>query len=121
MKILNIAILMITLSVAACVSADIQPLSATSFKVSASAAPACGRSGAQEMATQIAAIEVIRRGGDKFVFTSANSVRRRTRELVVQMLFEGQVGINNALSARQLLGSDWAEIVAEGIPRTCTG
>jgi hypothetical protein len=38
------------------------------FKVATQAAPACGRSGACKVANQAAAIEVIKRAGDKFIF-----------------------------------------------------
>ena len=121
---------------AACATTDIQPLSATSFKVATEAAPACGRSGARKVANQAAAIEVIRRGGDKFIFIGEDTGSRVTgmtynayagfqtynsneQGLVVQMVAKGQSGYNDALSARQILGPDWQAIVADGIPATC--
>lgn len=121
--------------VSACAQTDIQPLTATSFKVATEAAPACGRRGAREVANKAAAIEVITRGGDKFVFvgedtgsrtrvaynnyTGFQSYNSNEQGLVVQMVSKGQQGHNDALSARQLLGADWQEIVAKGIPNTC--
>ena len=121
----------------ACAQTDIQPLTATSFKVATEAAPACGRSGARRVANQAAAIEVINRGGDRFVYVAENTDSRVTgvnynyytgfqtynsneQGLVVQMLLKGQPRYNDSLSARQLLGADWQEIVAKGIPDTCT-
>lgn len=121
----------------ACATTDIQPLSATSFKVATEAAPACGRTGARKVANQAAAIEVIKRGGDKFVFLGENTDSRVTgmtynyytgfqtynsneQGLVVKMLAKGEPGYNDALSARQLLGPEWQEIVAKGTPNTCT-
>jgi hypothetical protein len=120
----------------ACAETDIQPLTATSFMVATEAAPACGRSGARKVANQAAAIEVIKRGGDKFIFVGESTGSRVTgttyntytgfqtynsneQGLVVQMLSKGQAGYNEALSARQLLGANWQEIVAKGIPNTC--
>ena len=120
----------------ACAQTDIQPLSATSFKVATEAAPACGRRGARKVANQAAAIEVIRRGGDKFVFVGEETGSRTTgvtynqytgfqsynsneQGLVVKMVSKGQPGYNDALSAKQLLGPSWPEIVAKGVPNTC--
>ncbi|MDA9224076.1 hypothetical protein N9P17_04095 [Tateyamaria sp.] len=123
-------------ALAGCARTDIQPLSATSFKVATEAAPACGRSGAREVANQAAAIEVINRGGDRFIFVGESTGSRVTgvsynsygyaqtynnneQGLVVQMLSKGDKGYENSLSARALLGNDWQEIVANGIPDTC--
>ena len=120
-----------------CASTDVQPLTATSFMVATTAAPACGPSGARKVANQAAAIEVIKRGGDRFVFVSQNSDNRITgatrnpyvglqvqrsneQSLVVQMISKGQQGYNNSLSARQILGPDWQTVVAEGIPTSCS-
>jgi len=125
------------IAVSACAQTDIQPLTATSFKVATTAAPACGRSGARTVANQAAAIEVIKRGGDRFIFVGSETGSRVTginynaftgfqpmnsneQGLVVQMLSEGQPGYDVALSARQLLGPDWQEVVAAGVPNTCT-
>lgn len=63
---------------AACATTDIQPLTATSFLVSTEAAPACGRTGARRVANQVAAIEVIKRGGDKFIFVDQDTDSRVT-------------------------------------------
>ena len=121
----------------ACAQTDIQPLSATSFKVATTAAPACGRTGARTVANQAAAIEVINRGGDRFIFVGTETGSRVTgvnynrytgfqpmnsneQGLVVQMLSERDPEYRNALSARQLLGPDWQQIVANGVPNTCT-
>jgi hypothetical protein len=132
----KISAVVLVLSLAGCATTDIQPLSATSFKVATEAAPACGRTGARKVANQAAAIEVIRRGGDKFIFVGENTGSRVTgmsysyygglqtynsneQGLVVQMVSKGQPGYNDALSARQILGPDWQTIVGKGIPATC--
>lgn len=122
---------------ASCAQTDIQPLTATSFMVATEAAPACGRSGARKVANQAAAIEVINRGGDKFVFVSQSTGSRTTgvnynaytgfqtynsneQGLVVEMVSRSDARYKTALSARQILGVDWQEKVSKGIPNTCT-
>ena len=126
-----------TLMLSACAQTDIQPLSASSFKVATTAAPACGRTGARKVANQAAAIEVIKRGGDGFVivgdqtgsrvtgvgynqYTGFQAYNSNEQDLVGQMLTPGQPGFEQALSARTVLGSGWQQIVAEGTPATCT-
>jgi hypothetical protein len=54
------------------------PLSADTFQLITSAAPVCGRAGAQSVAFRRAAIETINRGFDRFVIldaAAANNVR----------------------------------------------
>lgn len=123
--------------IAGCAATDIQPLTASSFAITTTAAPACGSSGARRVANQAAAIEVIRRGGDRFVFLSQGSdssisgvtfnpyvglqlQKSNSQDLVVQMLSKGQQGYSNSLSARDILGADWQDIAAKGVPATCT-
>jgi hypothetical protein len=57
----------------ACAQTSIQQLSQNTFQVSTTTAPVCGRSGATKVSSKIAAIEVIKRGGDRFVILTANS------------------------------------------------
>lgn len=62
----------------ACVSNEFIPLSQNTIMVSTTAAPACGRGGAQRVAISQAAAETIRRGYDKFIVVgrqSANNVQ----------------------------------------------
>jgi hypothetical protein len=125
------------IALSACATTDVQPLTASSFMISTTAAPACGPSGARKVANQAAAIEVIRRGGDRFVFVSQNSdssisgvtfnpyagvqlQRSNNQGLVVQMVSKGQQGYSNSLSAKEILGPDWQNIVEKGVPATCT-
>jgi len=125
------------IALAGCAETDIQPMTKTSFMVATEAAPACGRSGAREVANKAAAIEVIRRGGDRFIFVDGRTGSRLTgatynpyvgiqtyntneQNLVVQMTPPGHPQRANALSARQILGPNWETAVAEGVPNTCT-
>jgi len=133
----SLVIISAFIGLAGCATTDVQPLTASSFMVSTTAAPACGPSGARKVANQAAAIEVIKRGGDRFIFESQNADSRITganinpyaglqvyrsndQGLVVQMINKGQPGYSNSLSARQILGPDWQALVAEGVPTTCT-
>jgi hypothetical protein len=138
MKILpKVLILTSAMALFACAQTDIQPLSANSFKVATTAAPACGRNGARKVANQAAAIEVIKRGGDAFVivgdqtgsrvtggsfnqYTGFQTYNSNEQDLIIEMLAKGQQGYDQALSARTILGSEWQTIVAEGVPATCT-
>ena len=133
----NVVLMALFVTIAGCASTDIQPLSSSSFKVATVAAPACGRTGARKVANQAAAIEVINRGGDAFVFVGEDTGSRTTgygwnqysglqtynsneQGLVVQMLSKGDQGYQNSLSARELLGSEWQIIVEKGVPNTCS-
>ena len=116
-----VALVTLSLSVSGCTTTKIQPLTASSFSVSTSAAIACGQSGAAKVANRIAAIEVIKRGGDRFFFKGAHSDYRIIEDsLVVQMVSPGEAGYQDAFSARQVLGESWQQIVADGHPKTCT-
>jgi hypothetical protein len=104
-----------------CAVTKIQPLTTDSFVVSTAAAPACGQSGASKVANRVAALEVIKRGGDRFYFSSANSDYRIIEDsLVVKMVSPGDPNYKNSFSARQELGPNWQEIYAKGTPQTCT-
>ena len=59
--------------VSGCVSTNITPISQNEIIVSTSAAPVCGRAGAQRVALQQVAVETIRRGFDTFIIAGAAS------------------------------------------------
>jgi len=125
------AALVLLLALAACTQTQIQPMTKDTFKVATHAAPACGPAGARNVAFKSAAIEVIRRGGDKFVIMGDHSdsglqgdffrgfQQNYSQGMVVKMVPEGSAEAGNALSARETLGADWQEIVAKGMPMTC--
>ncbi|MDQ2064797.1 hypothetical protein Q9295_00285 [Xinfangfangia sp. CPCC 101601] len=121
---------------AGCVETSVQPLTQTSFKVSTEAEDLCGSKGTRDITFRTAAIEVIKRGADRFVvvgdqshsaitggmFTSYgtfDTYGTKTQDMVIQIVHKGSQGYNNALSARQTLGPDWQAIVAEGAPQSC--
>lgn len=120
------------LAVGACTSTSVQPMSKDTFKVATDAAPACGSAGARNVAFTAAAIEVIRKGGDKFIILGDNTdtgltgnifsgtlMNNYSQGMVVKMVAEGSAEAVNALSARETLGADWQTVVAEGVPNTC--
>lgn len=123
--------LAVLLALAACAETQIQPMTKDTFKVATHAAPACGPSGARNVAFKSAAIEVIRKGGDKFVILGDQTdsgmqgdifsgfQQNFSQGMVVKMIPEGSREAANALSARETLGADWQELVAKGTPNTC--
>lgn len=119
------------LAVAACTQTQIQPMTKDTFKVATHAAPACGPAGARNVAFKSAAIEVIRKGGDKFVIVGDQTDsgmqgdifsgfhQNYSQGMVVKMIPEGTREAANALSARETLGADWQTLVSKGAPTTC--
>jgi hypothetical protein len=122
--------------VAACATTDVQPLTATSFAVTTEADSSCTGASIRQIASQAAAIEVIKRGGDRFIITGQgsdsqlsgmtyagygnwNSYGTTQQQLVVQMVERGQANYANALSARTILGADWEAKVAKGPAISC--
>jgi len=122
-RILVTAVALTALS--ACAQSSIQPMSQDTFKVATTAAPACGPNGARNVAFKTAAVEVIRRGGDKFVLVGdANNSNfwsgTHDQSMVVRVVQENSREASNALSARNQLGANWQEVLAKGAPTTCT-
>ena len=122
--------------VVGCVETSVQPLSQSSFKISTEAEDMCGAKGTREIAFREAAIEVIKRVADRFIVVGDQSRSEitggmfttyggfdtygtNTQDMVIKMLNKGDPGFNDALSARQTLGSDWQAIVAKGSPDSC--
>lgn len=121
---------------AGCVETSVQPLTRSSFKISTEAEDMCGTKGTREIAFREAAIEVIKRGADRFIivgdqsrsaitggmFTTYGGFQTygtNTQDMVVQILEKGDTAYNDALSARQTLGPNWQTLVAEGSSDTC--
>ena len=124
------------LLLAGCVETSVQPLTKTSFKVSTEAEDLCGAKGTREIAFREAAIEVIKRGADRFIVVGDQSrsaitggtfntyggfdvYGSNTQDMVVQIVQKGDPGFSNALSARETLGPDWQSIVAKGTTGNC--
>ncbi|WP_319825925.1 hypothetical protein [Thalassovita sp.] len=68
-------------ALAGCASTAVTPMAANQVMISTSAAPACGMSGAQRVAAQMAAVETLRRGFERFTIVgmgAQNNVRMAT-------------------------------------------
>lgn len=76
------------LALSACASSSVIPVSHNQFILSTTAAPACGRSGAVKVASQMAAVETIRRGYTRFTIGGVDAQNNT------------QVGYTPATSAR---------------------
>lgn len=127
----SLAFIALALALAGCAQSSIQPMSRDTFKVDTHAAPACGPAGARNVAFKTAAIEVIRKGGDKFIIVGDQSNsglqgdffsgfhQNFSQGIVVRVIPENSPEARNALSARETLGAKWREVVSKGAPTTC--
>ncbi len=96
----------------------------------------CGAKGTREIAFREAAIEVIRRGADRFIvvgdqsrseltggmFTNYGTFETfgtNTQDIVIQIIPKGDPRSKDALSARETLGPEWQQIVAKGSTDNC--
>jgi hypothetical protein len=61
------------LALTACASTSVTPIARNQLLISTSAAPACGRSGAIEVANKMAAVETIRRGFQRYMIVAATN------------------------------------------------
>lgn len=115
----------------ACAFNSVQQLSTDTFQVSVTSAPICGRSGAVNVSQHIAAVEVIKRGQDRFLIVNAQSgsefggfavgvpMARGQQSIIVKMPAADDPDFARSLSARQTLGPDWERAVRKGRPGTC--
>jgi hypothetical protein len=63
----------VAVALAGCVQTSVTPLSQNQFMLNTSAAPICGNRGSAEVASQMAAVETLRRGFDRYVIQGAQS------------------------------------------------
>jgi len=108
-----------SLSLSACAYSSVQDMSRSTFQVSTTTAPICGKSGAAKVASKLAAIDVIKRGGDRFLLAASDNsksfggfaagipISRNTRGIVVKMLEPTDPDYEDGLSAREVLGDNW--------------
>jgi hypothetical protein len=74
----TLAISACAFSLASCARSAVMPLAGDTIRITTSAAPVCGRTGAQDVAVRRAGIETINRGFDKFLVLGSeaqNNVR----------------------------------------------
>ena len=98
-------------------------------------APICGRSGAQEVAFEQAAVATIKYGYDRFLIIADDTVALNTgssqfydttfkhtaytQSFVIKMFSGADAQAQNAIDARTVLGPEWQEVVEAGGPTTC--
>jgi len=116
--------LALSAALAGCAQTSIQPMARDTFKIATQAAPACGPNGARNVAFKSAAVEVIRRGHDKFIIVGDNSNENfwtgdHKQDMIVKVIPENSPEARNSLSAREQLGATWQEAYAKGAPVTC--
>jgi len=95
--------------------------------VASTTAPICGRSGATKITSKVAAIEVIKRGGDRFIIDTAHTsseysggiMPRAKQGITVEIIDKDHAAFDDALSAREVLGEKWEKQVRKGKPSTC--
>jgi hypothetical protein len=132
----NFVVVCFLMALVGCVETSVQPLTQTSFKISTEAEDMCGAKGTREIAFREAAIEVIKRGADRFIVVGDQSRSEitggmfttyggfdtygtNTQDMVIQIIQKGDPRMRDALSARQTLGPDWQAIVAKGSADSC--
>lgn len=120
----------------ACVETSVQPMTQTSFKVSTEAEDLCGAKTTREIAFKSAAVEVIRRGADRFIVVGDQADSRitggtfthfggfqtygsNTQDMIIQIVKKGDHRFADSLSAKQVLGPEWEQIVATDAKQTC--
>jgi hypothetical protein len=123
-----------------CTQTSTIPVSQDTFQITSNTAPVCGPAAAQRVAVRQAAVEVIRRGYDRFLIlggqAGANVVGytpttvqhigggavvayggtpmvAHSQGLMVKMFRDNDPAASNALSARQTLGPRWQEIASK--------
>lgn len=121
-----------------CARTSTIPLAQDTIQVTTSAAPACGRQGAQQVAFRQAAVETIRRGYDRFIVVGGESGQTlvghtpivvqsmgrggavayggapmvgHDQGLTIKMFRDNDPAASNAVSARDTLGPKWPELV----------
>jgi hypothetical protein len=132
-------VLCVALALGGCASASTVPLSQDTFRITARAAPACGAAGAERVAVRQAAVEVIKRGFDRYIILGeqqqssvvgvtpitvqrtgyggtvygGNPIIAHGEGMVVRTFRDNDPAAANALSARATLGPKWEEIAAK--------
>jgi hypothetical protein len=143
------------LTLTACAGGQGIRTSANTLVIQAGAAPLCGGQGALRVAQQVAAIETIRAGYDRYIIAVAQAQNNvvvnqgpgtydttiygnngfyqgtttytpgptrvsgsHDQGLAIVMFRDGEIGAEQAISARDTLGADWQDKVKNGI-HTC--
>ena len=110
-----------------CAQVNTMQLAKDRVQITASAAPICGIVGPQNLAAQQAAIETLRRGYDSYIIEGADHQWEphgghiaHSQDVVVKMFHQNEPGSAEAISAREVLGPKWQQIINQDNPTTCT-
>lgn len=131
----------------ACTHTGVMQLSNNVVEITAVAAPACGVLGAQDVASKDAAIATIQHGFDSYIImdgqasdnvgavgyiqqsynsgpysynTSTPIIGGTYKQgIFVRMFHANDPGSDNAISAKDILGTNWQQIASSGFPSTC--
>lgn len=118
-----ISFIFIPLLVAGCARSSTVPLANDMIQINTTAAPICGGAGAANVASKNAAVETLRHGFDKYVIVGSEAAsdivgihygviqRSHDQGLIVKMFKNEDPQGANAISAREVLGAKWAEII----------
>lgn len=125
------AVAIAALVLASCASTRATQMSADTIKIDANTAPVCAGQ-TNEIMMRRAGVETIRRGYDKYILlnhgtgsvvTGVNEYgqlsRAGTGSVIVKMFKANDPAGAKALSARDLLGPDWQEIVNKKEKSSC--
>ena len=128
-------IALLALIVAGCARTSSIQLTDNLVRIVTDTAPVCGRSGAQEVAFKQAAVATIKKGYDRVLIVGDQTVATRVRgnlfydtptkltaysqEFIIEMFDDADEEAGGAVSAREVLGAKWEEVVGAGGPTTC--
>lgn len=118
-------ILLTGLLINGCAQTSLVPIAANTYEITVSAAPACGATGAVELASHDAAIATLRNGFDSYIILRGDAqsgalASSHDQEFVIRMFRSTDPDGQNSISARTALGPNWAALVSKGFPKTCT-
>ena len=118
----------ILFALTACSQSNITDLSENSFLVETSAGSVCGIEKVKTSILALAAVAVIKKGGDQFAVISRRIVPQvrysgtlilRTIEAKLIVTMSAENSSAETHSARAVLGADWQQTVSSGLPQTC--
>lgn len=108
---------------AACATASVIQVAQDSLIVQIKAGTDCGPHAALQLAQKQAAVETIRAGFDRYIVVGSDSQGGRGelqgQTLTIKMFKEGDKASENALSAREILGTNWQEQIKAKDVLTC--
>src|SRR5262249_16409104 len=108
-------------TLAACARGEAVRVSANTLYIRTSAAPVCRGAGTLRVSQEVAAIETIRAGFDRYTITSGGLVsgaRAQEEGFIVVLYRDSDSNAQQAISAREILGADWQNKVKQGVS-TC--